>query len=173
MRWWSGSPASRCISGARSTTKASSSTHCCSVGETGGRPSNSCTRCCANKASWRTGDPRTRTERLLGDGRRRQAPHHAVLAIARSGCETRYRSPQNLEQDHAVRSVASRGPPSARSLLMPFQFSLKARSRLLRGNQGENAYCLTGECYPRSGCCLIEMLPLPHACGTEVPTACF
>jgi hypothetical protein len=37
------------------------------------------------------------------------------------------------------------------------------RPRLLRGDQDAKTYCLTEECYPRSSCCLIEVLPLPHA----------
>jgi hypothetical protein len=42
-----------------------------------------------------------------------------------------------------------------------------AGTRLRRDNQGERAYCLTGECYPASNRCLIKMLPLPHAPGAE------
>jgi hypothetical protein len=42
-----------------------------------------------------------------------------------------------------------------------------------RDNQGERAYCLTGECYPASNRCLIEMLPLPHVPGTEIPKTLF
>jgi hypothetical protein len=34
------------------------------------------------------------------------------------------------------------------------------RSRRLRDNQGEEAYCLTGECYPASDRCLIEDAPV-------------
>jgi len=40
-----------CISGARSTTKARSSTCCFSAGETAARPSSSCASYCGNKAS--------------------------------------------------------------------------------------------------------------------------
>ena len=42
-----------------------------------------------------------------------------------------------------------------------------------RDKQGERPYCLTGECYPASNRCLIEMLPLPHVPGTEIPKTLF
>jgi len=38
---------------------------------------------------------------------------------------------------------------------------------LLRGDQDAKTYCLTRGRYPTSGCCLSEMLPLPHALATE------
>src|SRR3954447_9415651 len=44
---------------------------------------------------------------------------------------------------------------------------------LRRGEQGENAYCLSAECYPASSRCLIEMLPLPHAPGAEISKILF
>jgi hypothetical protein len=76
----------------------------------------------------------------------------------------------------ALRSVGSRrfGDQTVYRHELPTRWrSTTARieaNPLMRVNQGENAYCLTGECYPRSGRCLIEMLPLPHALGTKVPT---
>jgi len=38
---------------------------------------------------------------------------------------------------------------------------------VLRGDQDAKTYCLTRGRYPTSGCCLSEMLPLPHALATE------
>ena len=57
----------------------------------------------------------------------------------------------------------------------PVQFEITEQTRssirdwLPRDKQDERLYCLTGECYPKGSCCLTEMLPLPHALGTEVP----
>jgi len=39
--------------------------------------------------------------------------------------------------------------------------------------QAERPYCLSGECSPASTRCLIEMLPLPYAPGTGLPTPSF
>ena len=42
-------------------------------------------------------------------------------------------------------------------------------SSLRRDKQDERTYCLSRECYPASHRCLIGMLQLPHAPGTEIP----
>ena len=34
--------------------------------------------------------------------------------------------------------------------------------KVLLGDQNAKTYCLTAACYPTSGGCLSEMLPLPH-----------
>ena len=44
---------------------------------------------------------------------------------------------------------------------------------LLRGKQDERPYCLSGECYPASNRCLIEMLLLPHAPGAKISKTYF
>jgi len=43
----------------------------------------------------------------------------------------------------------------------------RVRHAMLRGDQDAKTYCLTRGRYPTSGCCLSEMLPLPHALATE------
>ena len=68
---------------------------------------------------------------------------------------------------------------SAKCLRLGKRTGCSRRSRhasapaMRRGKQGERAYCLSAECYPASNRCLIEMLPLHHAPGAEIPKTLF
>ena len=101
-----------------------------------------------------------------------------LLSVSRSSV---YRRPAEIsEEDGTIMALIDRqylARPYYRSRRMAawratqgHVVNRKRVRRLMRDDDyGGRSYCLSGECYPATHRCLIEMLPLPRAPGTEFP----